>query len=98
MAINEKMKRASAFDAFLPRRIVQERQNLTICTKTIVVALDLTETGLGPRAVGVFLEDENVTITGAGKKTKAPRWEAKARKEVILCAGAIATPQLLLLR
>ncbi len=75
--------------AFL--RPVAQRPNLVVWTGAQVerLLLDAGEPGAAPRAVGIQL--------ASGAKTAAaglPR-EARATREVILCAGAIGTPQLL---
>ncbi len=73
--------RASAADAFLKPAL--RRGNLTVWTQAQVARL-LIEEG---RAVGVefFMKKE------------AARQQVRAAREVILCAGAIGSPQLLLL-
>jgi choline dehydrogenase len=91
VTVNEKMRRISAFDAFLPKKTVNARKNLSICTRTIVLSLDLEDTG-ALKAKGVFIQAEDSWI---GLKTKI---RVGATKEIIMAAGAIATPQILLLR
>lgn len=82
--------RNSTFHAFLPPQVALERKShLHICAGAAVTALDV-EVGANHSSVkGVSF----LAATG-GQKI----YYAKARREVILCAGAIATPQILLLR
>ncbi|KAJ3990321.1 GMC oxidoreductase [Lentinula detonsa] len=82
--------RCSTEDAFLPKSLVSIRKNLTICTGAIVTSLDIRQAQNGRlRVFGVnFCSD-----SASGDHTYA----ASATREVILCAGAIVSPQLLLL-
>ncbi|KAF7347277.1 Oxygen-dependent choline dehydrogenase [Mycena venus] len=82
--------RSSTFTAFLPQRLVEKRKShLHICTGAAVTALDLDVDSNGqPSVQGVAFQANE-----PGSKV----WHARAKKEVILCAGAIATPQILLL-
>ncbi|KAG6870346.1 hypothetical protein C0995_013634, partial [Termitomyces sp. Mi166 len=84
-------RRSSTFNAFLPQSLVDERKShLHICTGAAVIALDIEAELNGSQFVkGVSFQGE------IGKDTKV--YHARARREVILCAGAIATPQILLL-
>lgn len=59
------------------------RTNLTVLTDVLVLGLSIANSDAGSRATGVLL-------------AQAPG-EIKARREVIVCAGAIGSPQLLLL-
>ncbi|KAJ7159868.1 GMC oxidoreductase [Mycena crocata] len=80
-------RRSATSDAFLPKKLVQERRNLLICTGAIVLSLSVKN----GRAVGVFVEED-------GDQSVSPqRYEVFAEREVTLCAGAIGTPQILLL-
>ena len=74
-------KRWSAVRAFLDP--IRSRENLTILTEALVDRLTLASTDAGVSASGVIVEEK-------GKKRSI-----KARAEVILSAGAIASPQLL---
>lgn len=77
--------RASTADAYL--RPVRRRRNLRVLTNALVrrVTFDGDSGDGEPRATGVYVE-----IDGIAR-------QARARREVILCGGAINTPQLLLL-
>ncbi|KAJ7460964.1 GMC oxidoreductase [Mycena galericulata] len=83
-------RRSSTFASFLPKELAEERKShLHICTRAAVTALDLEVDSNGQTLVqGVAYQAE---------ETGSQVWHARARKEVILCAGAIATPQILLL-
>ncbi|KAK2613228.1 hypothetical protein N8I77_000152 [Diaporthe amygdali] len=88
-AIDKRSRRISAFQAFLGKRIAKERlDRLTVCTGAIVSRLDVD----GPSGLvrGVHIQSSQ-----AGKN--ATSFFVQARKEVILCSGAICTPQILLL-
>lgn len=77
--------RASTADAYL--RPARRRRNLRVLTNALVrrVTFDGDSGDGEPRATGVYVE-----IDGIAR-------QARARREVILCGGAINTPQLLLL-
>ncbi|KAH0584703.1 hypothetical protein H2248_010230 [Termitomyces sp. 'cryptogamus'] len=82
--------RNSTFHAFLPPKLVSERKShLHICTGAAVTALDIEENADCSHIKGVSFRE----ATGQNAKI----YYARARCEVILCAGAIATPQILLL-
>lgn len=83
--------RNSAFTAFLPIKLVLSRKaHLTICTGTVATKLDIrTSTSGVLQADGVFLRS-----TSTASKTRY----VAARKEVILCCGPLANPQILMLR
>ena len=74
-------KRWSAARAFLDA--AQQRPNLTVMTEATVESLSLSQDPDGIRATGVKLLH------------KGQRLEIQAAKEVLLAAGAIASPQLL---
>jgi choline dehydrogenase len=78
-------RRSSTSEAFLPAQFVRGNQNLKICFGAIVQRLDIDEEN---RVRGVYVETE---------QRSAETYYIKA-KEVILCCGAIASPQLLMLR
>lgn len=68
--------------AFL--RVSEKRDNLTLWHSAQVLRLECAEGGNGvPRCMGALVEKGGDTIS------------VKARREVILCAGAIGSPQLL---
>lgn len=79
--------RASTADAYL--RPVRRRRNLRVLTNALVRRVTFDgDSGDGdgePRATGVYVEVDGIAR------------QARARREVILCGGAINTPQLLLL-
>ncbi|EKM54670.1 uncharacterized protein PHACADRAFT_197102 [Phanerochaete carnosa HHB-10118-sp] len=83
--------RSSTFRAYLPKHFVlAHRENLHICTKTIACKVEVKQSATGTlRATGVILQG-----TKPGSSTRF----VAARKEVVLCCGAITTPQLLMLR
>ena len=75
----------SATSCFLSARDIHGRQNLKVCLGAVVQRIDLDQEN---QVQGVFIEcewDRSVT------------YYAKTR-EIILCAGAVASPQLLMLR
>ena len=74
-------KRWSAARAFLDA--AQQRPNLTVMTEATVDSLSLSQDPDGIRATGVKLLH------------KGQRLEIQAAKEVLLAAGAVASPQLL---
>ena len=74
-------KRWSAARAFLDA--AQQRPNLTVMTEATVESLSLSQDPDGTRATGVKLLH------------KGQRLEIQAAKEVLLAAGAVASPQLL---
>lgn len=86
---------SSSATAYLTPEVVA-RKNLTVAVKCLVTQLifDSQDSkgspGAEPRVVGV-------EITNSSSKKPWKRWTVRCNKEVILSAGAIATPQLLLL-
>ena len=76
-------RRLSTFHAFLPKHLVRQRKNLTICIGATVQRILFSEK---LRAAGVVVEDNK------------RRFTVRAKREIILSAGPIVTPQLLLLR
>ena len=75
--------RASTADAYL--RPARKRRNLRIVTDALVHRVRVDTVDGMPQATGVEVELAGI------------RTQAMARREVILCAGAINTPQLLML-
>lgn len=88
--IDENSRRQSLFDAFLPPH-VWKRPNLTICTNAVVDSIYFEEHVDGPRATGVRVvhEDPSNSIGVVN---------VSVRHEVVLAGGAIASPQILMLR
>ncbi|KAK8051626.1 GMC oxidoreductase [Apiospora rasikravindrae] len=85
LAINSKGYRHSAEQAYLPHDLVFERRDhLHICTGATVARLK-------------FSSDKNHTATGVALQHAGSNHEVevRAKREVILCAGAICTPQIL---
>ncbi|KAJ7600421.1 GMC oxidoreductase [Mycena floridula] len=78
--------RNATSDAFLPKQVVKSRPNLHICTRTLVSRLNIQKN----RVVGVYLDSDFSTAS-------LQYYHVSTEREVILCAGAIATPQILLL-
>jgi choline dehydrogenase len=77
-------KRSSAA-SFLGQSDVERKSNLKVCLGAVVQRLEIDEEN---QVQGVYVENEN-----SSGKTFFIR-----AKEVILCSGAVASPQLLLLR
>ncbi|POS76991.1 hypothetical protein DHEL01_v204610 [Diaporthe helianthi] len=76
--------------AFLDKKLARERSDrLTICTGVIVSRLDID----GP--AGLVRSVQIQPSQGHEKDQK--KFSVKASREVILCSGAICTPQILLL-
>ncbi|MFE1664867.1 GMC family oxidoreductase [Microbacterium sp. P02] len=86
MVSQHRGSRSSTADAYL--RPAKGRPNLRVVTGALVRRVTF-EAGpddpAAPRATGVYLEIDGITR------------HARARREVILCGGAVNTPQLLLL-
>ncbi|KAJ7432329.1 alcohol oxidase [Mycena latifolia] len=96
ITMDRNMHRNSTFRAFLPHKVAQARKkNLKICTNTIVTGIKFAPDVFksktrNPKAVGVYFEDTHLK--------RSPRnFCALASREVILCAGAIGSPQILML-
>ena len=80
----DKGKRVSSYNAFL-EPVKAKRENLTILTHTEVFSLTFAEkSAAAPKVTGVVIEKD-------GKRS-----EISCRREVIICAGAIASPRILL--
>jgi choline dehydrogenase len=84
--------RWSATRAFL--RPVQHRPNLRVMTDTLVERLQLERTADGTRASGIVVGP--VSAGSASRRGPASGTIIGARREVILAAGAIGSPQILL--
>lgn len=83
MVTQHRGARASTADAYL--RPARGRRNLRVLTDALVRRLTFTDGDATPRAAGVYVDLGGLTR------------HARARREVILCGGAINTPQLLML-
>ncbi|OZJ06716.1 hypothetical protein BZG36_00367 [Bifiguratus adelaidae] len=84
--IDQEAVRSNTSRAYLGHKAIQNRKNLTVITNVIVSKILLAKLGGEPKAVGVQClraSQDPVTIL--------------AKHEVILCAGAIQSPQLLML-
>ncbi|KAJ7777346.1 alcohol oxidase [Mycena metata] len=90
IAIDHNKRRHSVFKAFLDTADVRARKNLTICVETVVTGIKCApvERSAKPKAVGVYF--------GGSQTTKELSF-ARATREVIICAGAISSPQILML-
>ncbi|OSX60725.1 hypothetical protein POSPLADRAFT_1048097 [Postia placenta MAD-698-R-SB12] len=89
--IDAKGYRSSTLEAFLPKKLViQRRQHLHICTNAAVTRIDIQrdEKG-GMTANGVYIQSTKANTTRLRL--------VRARKEVILSAGPIGSPQVLML-
>lgn len=82
--------RSSTFRAYLHKEFMKvHRDVLHICTKTIARKVEVERTASGGlRSSGVVLQEA---------RPGAPARFVAARKEVIVCCGAVTSPQLLLL-
>ncbi|KAF7345046.1 GMC oxidoreductase [Mycena venus] len=86
LTLDESARRCSTFDAFLPRQIALDRRtHLKICTGTVATSLHVVQ----GRVMGVSFFEE--------KADPRRTFYARARKEVVVCCGAIGTPQVLIL-
>ncbi|TDL17530.1 GMC oxidoreductase [Rickenella mellea] len=82
--IDTKGQRSSAATAYLPPSVIG-RPNLTIAIETITTKVLFDLISSTPRAIGVELSKNEISA----------RFRASARREVIISAGAVNTPQLL---
>jgi choline dehydrogenase len=87
-SLNSFGRRCSTYHAFLPKSVVLKRKNLTICLGAHVQQILLSES-TNLRATGLLIE---------GDDPSKGIFTVRAKHEIILSAGAIVTPQLLLLR
>ncbi|KAF7304327.1 Alcohol oxidase [Mycena chlorophos] len=84
--IDTNSHRVSSFTAYLPAKLVHSRKSrLTICPLALATRVQI-EDGV---AVGVVFESADGRVGG--------QFYARCRNEIVLCGGAIASPQLLLL-
>jgi choline dehydrogenase len=90
--VDSNHKRVSAFDAFLPAEIARTREkNLSICTGVTVSRIAFSSGEMKRRAEKVHFQ-----LTNKSKSVKM--FSAKVNKEVIICSGALGSPQVLMLR
>ena len=83
-------RRQSTYHGFLPSSLVKQRTScLKVCTKTSVKRLQLGQEGDNIRATGVLFESAD---------SGGQEFFASARREIVLCAGALVSPQILMLR
>jgi choline dehydrogenase-like flavoprotein len=80
--------RCSAYEAFLPTKFVESHKNLKICFGVVVQRIDIVGQDKVQRVQGVYLEDE---------KSSGQTFYVRSGN-IILCAGAVASAQLLVLR
>ena len=99
ISVDSDAQRASTSYSFLrggargqsgPNVLSPRVTNLTVATNCLVEKLVTSNSDSGPRCIGVILRP------GGGSPSSRPMF-VSSRKEVILCAGAVQTPQLLLL-
>jgi choline dehydrogenase-like flavoprotein len=89
--VDENMQRMSTFDAFLPRQVALEREkNLTICTGVIASRIVFSDKEGEPRSERILFQ------YARGNVEKV--FSAKVKREVIVCSGAVGSPQVLMLR
>lgn len=86
-AINENMQRVSSLHAFIPVDIARERRGrLKLCINALATRVVVSS----GTAVGVDFESIGGDISGT--------YRVRAKKEIVICCGALGSPQLLLLR
>ncbi|KAI1385539.1 putative GMC oxidoreductase [Hypoxylon trugodes] len=89
--IKERGERNSAYKTYLSRDVaLQRRGRLTVCTGTVASHLELNaQTGV---VSGVHIRSSEKQGKDQGRE-----YFVKAKREVILCSGALCRPQLLML-
>ncbi|KAF8815497.1 GMC oxidoreductase [Phlegmacium glaucopus] len=88
-SIDARGHRSSTFSAFLPRNVVNERKaTLHICTNATAFKIQTEGEYQALRARSVLLRST---------KKESPDRKVRARCEIILCAGAFGSPQVLML-
>jgi choline dehydrogenase len=97
--IDQNKKRTSTFDAFLSREIALKREKrLKICTGVIVSKLAFLDENTSPLDPnGKSRRVEQVQFQYAKSKVNKV-FSTKVNKEVIICSGAVGSPQVLMLR
>ncbi|KAF9005832.1 alcohol oxidase [Hymenopellis radicata] len=89
---NHGRKRVSVFHAFLPRNVAEARKkHLKICPESLVQRV-VFQKGSNGRPLAIDVE-----FMSADPKKGGKLFFAKARKEVIVCCGAMGSPQVLML-
>ena len=87
-----KFRRHSTYRAFLPPELCYARkERLKICTGTLVTRVEIGQQREAVRATGVHFQTFN-------PRNACHTYCAKARREVIVCGGALGSPQILMLR
>ncbi|KAG7088756.1 hypothetical protein E1B28_012722 [Marasmius oreades] len=88
IATDHKMHRASTYRAFLPPSLTQERKSrLFICPNSQATLIQFSNSTSGrPKAEGIRFQDV---------KSHSQNYFVKARREVVLCCGALGSPHLL---
>ncbi|RYP16771.1 hypothetical protein DL767_010137 [Monosporascus sp. MG133] len=94
--IDDRGRRHSSLQSFLPRNVAIERQaRCTVCTNVLVSRLDLD--GQRGSVTGVYVMPASPLRRSSAHSPLCTTAETliRARREVILCAGAIGSPQIL---
>jgi choline dehydrogenase-like flavoprotein len=95
MAVDAQGRRATAYRAFLNKDVALVRkERLKVCTGVIASKLDID--GAAGVVKGVFFR--SASSKNGGRAGGSSDFYAHARRDVIVCSGAMATPQLLMLR
>ncbi|KAI0776548.1 alcohol oxidase [Trametes elegans] len=90
-------RRASTYHAFLPGKLAQARcARLKVCTDAIVTRIAL-EQEEGEEENKVRFRATGVHLVTANPRQAGKVFYARARKEVVVCAGALGSPQVLML-
>ncbi|KAI1851831.1 hypothetical protein JX265_013188 [Neoarthrinium moseri] len=90
-AINRHGERVSAYNAYLSKQVaLQRRRHLTVCTGAVVTRLEVD--GQQGLVQGVHFRPLQGPTMGSSADCFV-----KAKREVIVCCGAIGTPQVLML-
>lgn len=86
--LNAYGRRCSTYHAFLPKHVVRQRKNLTIVLGAHVQRILFSVDRNRLRATEILVEGSN----------RPELYSVRAGYEILLCGGAIVSPQLLLLR